>query len=105
MPIGSEFQHAGGTFVRTGELPALCDCGRVFVDKGYNGVPIRQHADSRFRRSAEAAAAAEARVAKASLRAAELEAAWLAEGPRSVSVDFGSGVTEEFAFTSVMING
>ena len=42
-------------------------------------------------RSAEAAAAAEARAAKTSLRAAELEAAWLAEGPRSVSVDFGSG--------------
>jgi len=38
-------------------------------------------------RSAEAAAAAEARAAKASLRAAELETAWLAEGPRSVSAD------------------
>ena len=43
--------------------------------------------------------------AKASLRAAEVEAAWLAEGPRSVSVDFGNGVTEVFTFTNVMING
>ena len=46
VPIGSEFQHAGGTFVRTGELSALFACGRVFVGKGFTGVPIRQHAEA-----------------------------------------------------------
>ena len=84
----------------------MCACGRVFAGgKGYNGAPIRQHTEACLRRSAEATAAAEARAAKALLRAAEFEAAWLAEGPHSVSVDFGSEVTEVFTFTSAMING